>query len=491
MRRIKSFAIINITFLLVLMLINACFVDIPNVRPEGPSIIVYGKVVNSETGGPIKGSVISDGFLTTISDERGEFRFKTYSGASHVFISVPAEYEIPMNDGLPKIFEKIDTDKDSVKIDFNLKPLKNGIEKEFTLIAVADPQVRNSSQLKRLDNETIVDIKNTINDYDNVYGLTLGDLAFDSLNFINNIKQSFITTNIPFFNTIGNHDFSTAVYDPVEGSKEFVSHFGPLDYSFNRGKAHIIVMNNVFNYGVTSYNWGFSVEQINWLKSDLKHVSKDKMVIVCVHIPVLPSSTMERKTEFLEAITGYNEVHILSGHWHANSNYINSNLNVYEHLTGAASGMWWGSTINKCGAPNGYGVYEIRENKMKNWYYKSVKYDKDYQIRLLEPNNFGDKDGYVIANVWNADERWKIEMFEDEVKSGDMEQFNDYAPEVYEYIKSLKIAEGSNYYLKTNHLYRLKPKNPNAQISIKATDRFGNTYIQNTPIKGLNTLKSY
>lgn len=491
MRKFKSYTVINFTFFLVLILLNGCLVDIPNARPEGPSIIVYGKVINNDTGTPISRSVISDGFTTTVSDGQGYFRFKTYPGASHVFISVPAEYEIPMKDGVPKIFEKIDSAVDSVRINFNLKPLINGAEEEFTLIAIGDPQVQNANHLRRLNNETIPDIINTVKDYNNVYGLTLGDLAFDSLKIFNDVKQSFIDTNIPVFHTIGNHDFSAIVYDPAEGSKEFVSHFGPLDYSFNRGKAHIIVMNNVFNYGVTSYNWGFSEEQINWLKSDLKHVPKEKMLIVSVHVPVFPSTTMERKSQFLEAISEFNEVHILSGHWHANMNIINTDLNIYEHITGTASGMWWGSVVNKCGAPNGYGVYEISENKMKNWYYKSVNFDKDHQIRLLGPNNFGDKEGYVIANVWNADKNWKIELFEDGINRGEMEQFNDYAPEVFEYIKSLKIAEGSNYYQKTNHLFRLKTNNPNAEISIKATDHFGNTYIQNSPLKGINTLRNY
>lgn len=491
MSRKHTLSGINILLLLVLILLNGCLIDIPNTRPEGPSTIVYGRVINKDSNFPVISAVISDGFSTTLSNSEGYYRLKTYPGASHVFISVPEEFEIPMKDGMPQIFDHLNFDKDSSQVNFNLKPLAEGVENEFTLIAVGDPQVQNATHLRRLNNETIPDIKKTLLDYNNVYGLTLGDLAYDSLNIFSDLKESFIDTNIPFFHTIGNHDFSNVVYNPSEASKEFVSHFGPLDYSFNRGNAHIVVMNNVFNYGVTTYNWGFSEEQINWLKSDLKHVPKEKMLIVNVHIPVLPTSTMERKSQFLEAISSYNEVHILSGHWHANRNIINADLNVYEHITGTASGMWWGSAVNKCGAPNGYGVYEISGNKMKNWYYKSVNYDKDNQIRLLGPNAFGDKDGYIIANVWNADENWKIELFEDGINRGQMEQFTDYAPEVFAYIKSLNIAEGTNWYQKTNHLYRMKPINKDATILIKATDSFGNVYEQDTTLKSLGSLTKY
>lgn len=474
-----------------LFILSSCFVDIPSTRPEGPSLIIYGKVTNSISGVPISEAVISDGFNTTKTDKHGEYRFKSFPGASHVFISVPELYEIPLNNGMPQIFQQIDTSKDSVKINFLLTPLKNGIEKDFTLIAVADPQVRNSNHLKRLNNETILDIKKESDNYKNVYGLTLGDIAFDSLAILVEIKQSFISTNIPFFHTIGNHDFSNVFYDPAVGSEEFVSNFGPLDYSFNRGEAHIIVMNNVFNYGVTSHNWGFSEEQIKWLESDLKHVPKDKMLIVSVHIPVLPSTTMERKDQFLETLSLYNEVHILSGHWHANRNIINTNLNVYEHITGAASGMWWGRVVNSCGTPSGYGVYEISGSKMKNWYYKSVNHDKNHQIRLLEPNSFGDKEGYVIANVWNADANWKIELFEDEINLGQMEQFTDYAPEVFALNKAQNISENTSSYQKTNHLFRLKPNKLDATFMIKATDQFGNIYQQSVPHESIETLVKY
>ena len=480
-----------VSLLIVLIFLSGCLVDIPSTRPDGPSIIVYGKVIDSKSGNPVSEAVVSDGFSSALTDKLGKYRFKTYPGASHVFISVPELYEIPMDNGKPQIFQPINVLKDSVQINFSLTPLKNGIERDFTLLAIGDPQVQNANHLRRLNNETIPDIKKTIADYNNVYGITLGDLAFDSLNLLSDLKQSFISTNIPFFHTIGNHDFSTVIYNPLEASKEFVSHFGPLDYSFNRGNAHIIVMNNVFNFGVTSYNSGFSQEQIAWLISDLKHVPKEKMLIVSIHIPVLASSTMERKSQFLEAISSYNEIHILSGHRHSNRNYINSDLNIYEHVTGAASGMWWGSTVNGCGAPNGYGVYEISGNKMKNWHYKSVNFDKDYQIRLLGPNTFGEKDGYIIANVWNADENWKIELFEDGINRGQMEQFNDYDLAVFAYVKSLNIAEGTNWYQKTNHLYRMKPINKDATIMIKATDSFGNIYEQDMALKSLGSLSKY
>src|SRR5690554_2064689 len=188
-------------FILTLISLSSCFVDIPNVRPDGPVTIVYGKVINNETKAPVSNAVISDGFSTTLTNSQGNYRFETAPGATHVFISVPERFEIPMKDGIPHIFERLNFDKDSVQVNFNLKPLAGGVENDFTLIAIGDPQVQNANHLRRLNNETIPDIINTIEEYNNVYGITLGDLAFDSLKLFSDLKQSFISTNIPIFHT--------------------------------------------------------------------------------------------------------------------------------------------------------------------------------------------------------------------------------------------------------------------------------------------------
>lgn len=128
---------------------------------------------------------------------------------------------------------------------------------------------------------------------------------------------------------------------------------------------------------------------------------------------------------------------------------------------------------------------------MKNWYYKSVNHDMDHQIRLLEPYTFGDKEGYVIANVWNADEHWKVELFEDGINRGQMERYTAYAPEVYALNKSKNISEDKSSYQMTPHLFRLKLINPNATYKVKATDSFGNIYEETVPIKNTETLNKY
>lgn len=488
MKRLSIISPIAVIFFITL---HSCdLFDTTTKRPKGPSVTVIGRVLEADSDIPIPDVVISDGFKTVVTDNFGDFSFETTGGAQYIIMSVPSEYEIPLKDGYPDFYREIDTDVNIFEVDFHLTKLKNGKENSFTLLAVADPQIRTASSVKRLNNETIPDLINEAENHNTVYGVTLGDLVHDTFELFGDLKNAFLYTEIPFFHTIGNHDFDGK--DLIStATQKYRSHFGPLDYSFNRGNVHIVVMNNVYNYTVPKDKWGFSKEQLRWLKDDLSHVSKDKMLIMCVHIPVLPSTTMTRKEEFINIISGYKEIHILSGHWHANVNYIDNNFNIYEHVTGAASGLWWSGIVNKCGAPNGYGVYEIEDNKMKSWYYKSTKFNKDTQIRMIAPYTFDESNDNVIANVWNADKDWKVELLENGISVGVMENYKDYSPEVYVWNKEKQKREGSDWYMRTNHLYRMKPNNSNSKLSIKATDKFGNNYYQEVAIRNVSSISQY
>lgn len=66
----------------------------------------------------------------------------------------------------------------------------------------------------------------------------------------------------------------------------FESYFGPIYYSFNKGKAHYIVLDNCF-YVNRDYQYiGYIDERtFAWLEKDLSYVSRDKLVFVVMHIP--------------------------------------------------------------------------------------------------------------------------------------------------------------------------------------------------------------
>lgn len=480
-------------FILFLLLQTSCLTDV--VKIEYGSV-VYGKVTNMENGQPVKDVVVSDGYFTSVTDINGFYSFRANAEARHIFYSVPSEYEIPLNEGYPNFFKRINTRLDSIETNFELVKLPNGIEDKFTLLFVADPQVSNDRALKRHIAETIPDITDEFKNKENVYGITLGDIVSDTPEYMDHMKRSFISTGIPFFNTIGNHDFMEEIDNPIASMEAFENHFGPVNYSFNRGNAHIVVMSNMIYRGSRRYDLGFTREQIEWLKSNLKHVTKDKMLIICIHVPLHSDKRFSPRQEFFDIINLYNEVHIMSGHNHQNAKYLHDEYGVLEHTIGASSGLWWVGTVNKCGAPNGYSVFEIEKNKMINWYYKPTNYSNEFQIKMYAPYTFNDTEGYVVANVWNADHSWKVELFENGENRGMMERYTDYDPGTYSYLKSTGRVEPGNvnanpWYVRTNHLYRIKPLDSNADVLIRATDNFGNVYIQGQFVKNVDLFKNY
>lgn len=457
---------------------------------------LVGKIVD-ENSVPIENVVVSDGYNSVETDEKGVYQLSRNLNSRFVFYSTPSEYEINTQERRPHFFEEIPSYYDIYRKDFTLKKMKEGAENKFTLFSIGDPQPKSGSDITRFQNETIQDIKDEAEKHDNIYSVVLGDLVFDKPDFLEQMKNLFAHTGITTFQVIGNHDHYEGATNDTDARKNFEDMFGPVNYSFNRGNAHIVVLDNIIYKGKQNYSIGFTDSQIQWLKNDLKYVPKNKLLIVCFHAPVRYSTSIQNSLKLYALIEPYQEVHIMSGHTHYNQNHINHNTGVYEHNTGTACGNWWSSTICGDGTPNGYGVYKINDNSIENWYYKSTFYNKDYQIRFYPPYFYGEKDGNVVANVWNADDKWKVELFEDGVKTGNMQRFTGYDPGAYHYFISIgknppsNPNEATTWFRRPDHLYKLKPKSNKSDIIIKATDRFGTTYIQNTPSTSFDVFVRY
>ena len=99
--------------------------------------------------------------------------------------------------------------------------------------------------------------------------------------------------------------------------------------------------------------------------------------------------------------------------------------NLYEHNIGAACGAWWAGHVNRCGAPNGYLVVEVKGNAAA-WYYKATGHDSDYQFRVYKPNEFKiTSPDYLVVNVWDWDPTYQVTWSENGIEKGHMEQFDD------------------------------------------------------------------
>ena len=461
-----------------------------------------GLIKNASTGKGIAGVPVTDGYTYVVTDANGVYQMAANRFCRKIYMSVPSEYEIPLDPSshMPLIYSSDNYDKSKVnRNDFTLEPLQ-APENSFTLLMIGDPQCQTESEATRYKTETIPDMQKTLNTFNpqgkylNPYGITLGDVTFDSYDMWGTMKNSMSNVKLqtggylPIFQCIGNHDHnSLAQNSDYEATGAFVETFGPTDYSFNRGQAHIIVMDDIMVTNVNSnsspnrytwsYNGGFTKAQYEWLKQDLSYVENksDKLVFLCLHIPFRGGSKSGGSNvnkedayykEVLTLLRDFKEAHIMIGHTHYPQNYRHSSYRckggnpIYEHIHGAACGGWWSCNSNVTGAPNGYSLYEIEGNTVKNWVAKGTKTDMDYQIRVYDGNqiysgskgyqycwhtnnlngttiNIGGSGSYAakysantkncfVAEIWDDDEaNWTVEMFKDGNKLGSFTRIAD------------------------------------------------------------------
>ncbi len=468
--------------------------------PLKPGSDLYGMILDA-SGAPVTGVVVSDGFQCVESDDNGVYQMARNKDAFHVYYRIPADREVPVVNGLPCFWQRLS--KSQKRYDFTLGA-KQAVETKFKLFCIADPQVQTDADIARFKQETVPDIKKHAAEMDTpVYGITLGDVVFntDSKYVTPTMMGQIATamqqgnTGIKVFQVMGNHDncSSPKISDgsstiDLAAQRDFETKFGPVNYSFDRGNVHIIGMDDILCTNPSVYDGGFTDAQVEWLRQDLKSVGKEKMVILCVHIP-LRNGTARNMGAVRDLLKGFAEGHIMAGHTHYAQNYIDTSRNVYEHIHGAACGAWWKSTINVDGTPNGYGVYEIDGAGIANWYYKSTCLDEQFQVRMYR----GDErfaynslqqftyhaSNQIAANIWNSDTtNWKIEVYENGTKTGEMTRYKGGDVWAIGYHVGILGASSSHARVDFDHLYYYTLKNETAAVEIRATDKFGNVYKQ-------------
>lgn len=463
---------------------------------------LYG-VVTDPNGAPVGGIVVSDGFSCVATDANGVYQMPRHADAFHVFYRIPADREIPMSEGRPCFWQRLS--KTQERYDFVLMP-QQAVETDFKLVCIADPQVQKDTDLARFKEESVPDIRAHVSTLEGpVYGITLGDIIFNerSKDVTNQMMPPIALAmreseiGLKLFQVMGNHDncMTPTVTDEssnfdLAGRRNFEYKFGPCDYSFDRGNAHIVAMDDILltdeKHNPSDYEGGFTDAQVEWLRQDLSLVPKDKLVIFCVHIPLRNATSFNCET-VRNLLKEFDNVHIMAGHTHYAQNYIDGD--VYEHIHGAVCGAWWKSTINVDGTPNGYGVYDISGSKIENWYYKPTRLSKDFQIRMYRGETTfagGYKFTYtasdeIVANIWNSDDRnWKVEVYENGNKTGEMtrEKSLDAWGAGY-HVGVLSANPDSHGKTTYDHFYHYKLKDAKAAVEIRATDCFGKVYTQN------------
>lgn len=501
---------------------------------------VEGTLTDDE-GHPMQGVVVSDSYTCVQTDVHGHYAFNRNAKARFVYYTVPADCAIPTHSETDRTACAYLPLEDGVsRYDFKLKKLAGGKENSYKMIVLGDPQVTNAynpyytsaddnqvnvSDVYRFTHETMADIKKTIATLPAgtpVYGLSMGDdvqyYGGYNATLESQIRAALGSSSMILFSVIGNHDQDgNAIY-----KSKWEENFGPTDYSFDRGDVHYVCFNNCWFYkGASYYQPGeLTDEQMAWLEQDLNFVDKLKKVVLNYHIPLTfgtrpkaeatdlgiatevghyASSRLAKFMSLLNQFSGGYELFCGHTHFAINHEIEFGGQQILEHCHAAACGDIWQSNINICGTPNGYYVYTFDGTATQNCYYKGTFWDSSRQMTLFRADtdfnaetyaadwSIASGKGAVVANVFNADSKWRVYTIENGQKK-EMTRCNSRGQDAFAVGYHHKYAKSNGYsffskqnkYLIMNHLYYYVPTDPNAEITVEATDGYGNTYQETT-----------
>jgi len=440
--------------------------------PDREGMTVKGTVFSGGSG--IANVVISDGVEVTTTDENGIYYLSSQKKNSQVFISVPSNYEVAVQNGIPQFFKSLSGITSDAEIkDFELFAVNND---NNAVAFLADIHLANrNNDIAQFQDGFIKDINETYAYYKGqnkkFYGLTLGDQSWDAYWYANNFKLAEYLNlvkelDFPVYNVIGNHDYDPYVsFNDWLAAAPYRNLMGPTYYSINIGQIHYVILDNVVykntggipgTIGSRDYDGVLDQVQIDWLKKDLAQITdKSTPIVVAMHVPLYTNpdangnynNYMQNSPELVSALSGFSNVKVLTGHSHINYRITPTGSNVSEHNIGAVSATWWwtgrdgyaGNHICKDGSPGGYAVWTA-EGHNQQWYYKSIGYEKEYQFRSYDLNTvhitaethtpnanatFKAKvpgiageyaterdDNQVLLNIWGYQDNWNITVTE-------------------------------------------------------------------------------
>ena len=165
--------------------------------------------------------------LTTLTDEGGNYALASdLSKRRFVQVTIPAEYEIPVKDGLPQFWQRIPEGSTKVKADFTLQARRKTASR-YTILMTADPQIRSRNAgfdkfaYHSIDmyEDMCRDLRETVASITDrpVYSISLGDLVHNDMSLYPTYCAGIADFDFPVFNVIGNHDHVQNVATEIRG----------------------------------------------------------------------------------------------------------------------------------------------------------------------------------------------------------------------------------------------------------------------------------
>lgn len=443
----------------------------------------WGYVHDGEKG--VADVLVTDGFNFVRTDATGAWRMKTYAGAEFVYVIIPSGYEMgTMTDGIVRYYERIERGDSPFRADFTLNPI--GDDTVFSFMVHADPQPNPliitecfsllSDAYKEVDSEGR---RICAEEGFMPFMLTLGDVTHEIgyVEYKDVLKR--IGFSVPLFSVPGNHDKELDYYGEA-ASRRYRATFGPLYYSFNRGKAHFIMLDNVGSTGEGGYTRELTDALLDWVEKDLSYVDRSTPVVVCGHIPfTYKASALKAYKRLLAMLEGYDTM-LMSGHLHRSFGLGKYSDTIEERNHSSLSGHKWRGPVSRDGTPNGYYIYHF-DGTALSWKFKPLRKDADKSLfRMYEPEWTDymelepSENTVIIVDAWDYDEHWKLTWSLNGVEQGEVPRFEAAFDPLAAY--NYNPLEDENLRAVTSgHIFHCDVPPSGGVVEVTAVDRFGRT----------------
>lgn len=478
-----------------------------------------GRKDRRETG--IANVAVSNGTDVTTTDAKGFYTLPV-GDDNTIFVIKPSGYKTSVDEhfipkfyyhhkpnGSPESFTYKGvqpTGKLPKSIDFPL--YKYNEPQDFTVIVFGDPQPYTMDDMDYFTRKIVQDVKKTDK---TLFGISLGDIVGDNLSLHPIYKERMRALQLPWYNVMGNHDMNFDAETDILSDETFEMNFGSANYAFNYGNAHFIILDNILYPDPRDrkgYWAGYRDDQLQFLENNLKHVPKDKLVVLSQHIQMKDNSgnsyRLEDRQRIFDLLKDYENVLIMSAHTHYQDQIEYTDVHgwkgkkpLHEYNVGTTSGDWYSGKMDanglpdatmRDGTPQGYAFLNINGNTYSVDYQVAGK-EADYQMNIFAPRvvqhngrttsqiavNFfmGSKNDVVEYRI--GDGQWRKMRYMETVDPSFQEKLFE-----WDYTETLLPGRRPSNAVNSTHLWvgplQLNLPPGEQTIEVRATDRYGKTH---------------
>lgn len=305
-------------------------------------------------------------------------------------------------------------------VDFPLQPREE--PEAFDMICFGDTQPRNQREIDYISHDIVTELIGS----DALFGVTLGDILFDNLDFFEPLNESIGNIGVPWYNVIGNHDINFDAPERWRTGATFERVYGPQYYAFQVAGVHFLVLNNI--YWIMEdrrYHGEFGEPQLTFVRNYLERAPKDELIVLLMHIPLTTTDDREQIFEMLEP---FPRTFSLSAHWHRHREYFlgaeygwRQDAPHHHIVHATTSGSWWRGVPDELGiphatmsdgTPNGYSIirFDGADYRLR---YKAARRPAEYQMNIHAPDAVASAEAAgtaVTVNIFVGNERTEAAM---------------------------------------------------------------------------------